>query len=42
LSDDRHGLVVRIVEEYEFRAARQENRQPVEMIWPLALLKDEG
>ncbi len=42
LSDDRHGVVVRVAEEREFSLAELQGRRPVSLAWPLGLIEIEG
>lgn len=41
LSDDRHGIVVKVAQEEEFVVSEFQGRRPVAMNWPLYLLRIE-
>ena len=42
LSDDRHGVVIKVAEEAELSASERQRRAPVTMAWPLDRLEIEG
>ena len=39
LSDDRHGVVIKVAEEAEISASERQRRAPVTMTWPLERLE---
>ena len=42
LSDDRHGVVIKVAEEAELSASERQRRAPVTRAWPLDPLEIEG